>query len=120
MDPLETRENLFRLPRLQRITALLDQADFIACTGLFDYLADADAVALLQACLSGDPERAALHQAIASASADAEPADWTRAAVMTAVANLLAGLALGGSLWWHRRRTRRVLLGCEAALAPAG
>ena len=52
--------------------------------------------------------------------ADAEPADWTRAAVMTAVANLLAGLALGGSLWWHRRRTRRVLLGCEAALAPAG
>ena len=42
------RENLFRLPRLQRITARLEPADFIACTGLFDYLTDPDAVAMLQ------------------------------------------------------------------------
>jgi hypothetical protein len=42
------RDNLFRLPRLQRITATLEQADFIACTGLFDYLTDLDAVAMLQ------------------------------------------------------------------------
>jgi hypothetical protein len=42
------RENLFRLPRLKRITAGLEPADFIACTGLFDYLTDADAVAMLQ------------------------------------------------------------------------
>jgi extracellular factor (EF) 3-hydroxypalmitic acid methyl ester biosynthesis protein len=42
------RDNLFRLPRLQRLTSLLEQADFIACTGLFDYLSDSDAVAMLQ------------------------------------------------------------------------
>ncbi|MDA1049923.1 MAG: class I SAM-dependent methyltransferase [Planctomycetota bacterium] len=42
------RENLFRLPRLERTGSLLEQPDFIVCTGLFDYLTDADAVAMLQ------------------------------------------------------------------------
>jgi hypothetical protein len=42
------RENLFRLPRLKRTDAFLKQTDFIACTGIFDYLTDADAVAMLQ------------------------------------------------------------------------
>jgi hypothetical protein len=42
------RENLFRLPRLKRTDSLLKHADFIACTGMFDYLTDADAVAMLQ------------------------------------------------------------------------
>jgi len=42
------RENLFRLPRLQRTGSLIEQADFIACTGLFDYLTDSDEVAMLQ------------------------------------------------------------------------
>ncbi|MBI2478936.1 MAG: class I SAM-dependent methyltransferase [Planctomycetia bacterium] len=42
------RENLFRLPRLKRTDSLLQQADFIACTGLFDYLTDVDSVAMLQ------------------------------------------------------------------------
>lgn len=42
------RENLFRLPQLKRAATLLEQSDFIACTGMFDYLADADAVAMLQ------------------------------------------------------------------------
>ncbi len=43
-----SRENLFRLPRLKRAASLLDQVDFIACTGLFDYLTDEDAAAMLQ------------------------------------------------------------------------
>jgi hypothetical protein len=42
------RENLFRLPRLKRANSILEQADFIACTGLFDYLTDADAIAMLR------------------------------------------------------------------------
>lgn len=42
------RENLFRLPRMKRAGSLLKQADFIACTGLFDYLTDSDAVAMLK------------------------------------------------------------------------
>lgn len=42
------RENLFRLPRLAKASKLLDQSDFIAGTGVFDYLTDADAVAMLQ------------------------------------------------------------------------
>ncbi|MDY0164907.1 MAG: class I SAM-dependent methyltransferase [Thermoguttaceae bacterium] len=41
------RENLFRLPRLSRTEGLLGGADFVSCTGLFDYLADSDAVAML-------------------------------------------------------------------------
>lgn len=48
-DQLRTqRENLFRLPRLKRTGSLLGQPDFIACTGLFDYLTDVDAVAMLR------------------------------------------------------------------------
>lgn len=42
------RENLFRLARGKRGAELLGGADFIACTGLFDYLNDADAAALLR------------------------------------------------------------------------
>jgi hypothetical protein len=42
------RENLFRLPRLKQTKSLLNQADFIVCTGLFDYLTDVDAAAMLQ------------------------------------------------------------------------
>ncbi|HRX80808.1 MAG TPA: hypothetical protein P5307_17180, partial [Pirellulaceae bacterium] len=42
------RENLFRLPQLKRATTLLEQSDFIACTGMFDYLDDAAATAMLQ------------------------------------------------------------------------
>ncbi|MBC8353981.1 MAG: hypothetical protein H8E66_18455 [Planctomycetes bacterium] len=41
------RENLFRLPKLRKARALLEYSDFIACTGLFDYLTDADAVEML-------------------------------------------------------------------------
>jgi len=41
------RENLFRLPRLARAGNLLSGADFIACPGLFDYLSDHDAGAML-------------------------------------------------------------------------
>ena len=42
------RENLFRLARGKRGAELLGGADFIACTGLFDYLNDTDAAALLR------------------------------------------------------------------------
>ncbi len=42
------RENLFRLPRLKRTPSLLTDSDFVVCTGMFDYLPDTDAVAMLQ------------------------------------------------------------------------
>jgi hypothetical protein len=42
------RENLFRLPTLARAAGLVTGHDFIVCLGLFDYLADAPAAALLR------------------------------------------------------------------------
>jgi len=42
------RENLFRLNRRAVAGELLGGCDLIACTGLFDYLQDADAAALLE------------------------------------------------------------------------
>jgi hypothetical protein len=50
------RENVARLARGRRGTELLRAVDFIACPGLFDYLADAEAVAMLKffaECLRG-------------------------------------------------------------------
>jgi extracellular factor (EF) 3-hydroxypalmitic acid methyl ester biosynthesis protein len=41
------RENLFRLPKLRRAAAALEDADLLICTGLFDYLNDDDATAML-------------------------------------------------------------------------
>jgi len=41
------RENLFRLPRNRNATERLTGADFILCTGLFDYLDDEAAAGLL-------------------------------------------------------------------------
>lgn len=41
------RENLFRLPKMQRAAPAIQNADFLVCSGLFDYLADDDAVAML-------------------------------------------------------------------------
>lgn len=42
------RENLFRLPQLKRVATRLADTDHIVCTGLFDYLADEDAAAMVQ------------------------------------------------------------------------
>jgi hypothetical protein len=42
------RENLFRLSRVASKSAALKGADFLSCPGLFDYLKDADAIALLE------------------------------------------------------------------------
>ena len=42
------RENLFRLPALARAAGLVSGHDFVVCLGLFDYLADAPATALLR------------------------------------------------------------------------
>jgi chemotaxis methyl-accepting protein methylase len=42
------RENLFRLPALARAARLVDGHDFAVCLGLFDYLADPPATALLR------------------------------------------------------------------------
>lgn len=53
------RENLFRLPRLNRTKSVLGDADFISCTGLFDYLPNDDAIAMLRcfwSCLKADGE----------------------------------------------------------------
>lgn len=44
-----TRENLFRLARVASKSAILSGTDFLSCPGLFDYLNDADATALLAA-----------------------------------------------------------------------
>jgi extracellular factor (EF) 3-hydroxypalmitic acid methyl ester biosynthesis protein len=41
------RENLFRLPRRERLATLLQDADFLICSGLFDYLDDESLVAML-------------------------------------------------------------------------
>jgi len=41
------RENLFRLAKGKRGAALVAEADVVVCTGLFDYLSDADAAAML-------------------------------------------------------------------------
>jgi len=41
------RENLFRLAKGRRGAALVAEADVVLCTGLFDYLSDADAAAML-------------------------------------------------------------------------
>jgi extracellular factor (EF) 3-hydroxypalmitic acid methyl ester biosynthesis protein len=41
------RENLFRLAKGKRGAAIVDGADIILCTGLFDYLSDADAATML-------------------------------------------------------------------------
>lgn len=41
------RENLFRLPRLDRTQQTLRDADFISCPGLFDYLDEENATAML-------------------------------------------------------------------------
>ncbi|MCE9606194.1 MAG: class I SAM-dependent methyltransferase [Planctomycetia bacterium] len=41
------RENLFRLAKGRRGAALVADADVVLCTGLFDYLGDADAAAML-------------------------------------------------------------------------
>jgi hypothetical protein len=41
------RENLFRLPRLARVQVMLNDADFISCAGLFDYLDSENATAML-------------------------------------------------------------------------
>lgn len=43
------RVNLFRLAKLPRLTELLSDSTLIFCSGLFDYLTHADAVAMLQA-----------------------------------------------------------------------
>lgn len=51
------RENLFRLPKLSRTKKQLEAADFITCTGMFDYLPDADAIATLQCFWSHLAER---------------------------------------------------------------
>ena len=42
------RENLFRLPALARAAGLVSGHDFVVCLGLFDYLADPPATALLR------------------------------------------------------------------------
>jgi extracellular factor (EF) 3-hydroxypalmitic acid methyl ester biosynthesis protein len=42
------RDNLFRLPRRETAAELLGEADFLFCTGLFDYLPDRDAAAMLR------------------------------------------------------------------------
>lgn len=42
------RENLFRLAKGKRGATLVAEADVILCTGLFDYLSDADAAAMLR------------------------------------------------------------------------
>lgn len=42
------RENLFRLAKGKRGAALVAEADVVLCTGLFDYLSDADAAAMLK------------------------------------------------------------------------
>jgi extracellular factor (EF) 3-hydroxypalmitic acid methyl ester biosynthesis protein len=44
------RENLFRLASSSHRGRVLDGADVLVCTGLFDYLADDDAAALLARC----------------------------------------------------------------------
>ncbi len=44
---LAVRENLFRLARVAGKAAVLGRADLISCPGLFDYLSDQDASALL-------------------------------------------------------------------------
>jgi len=54
------RENLYRLPRLARASRLLDQADYLFCTGLFDYLSDDDAVQMLATCYRHLGERGRL------------------------------------------------------------
>lgn len=41
------RENLFRLPKLTRAASALSNADFLFCSGFFDYLDDLDAVSML-------------------------------------------------------------------------
>jgi extracellular factor (EF) 3-hydroxypalmitic acid methyl ester biosynthesis protein len=41
--------NLFRLPDRPHIAALIDRADLLFCPGLFDYLDDAAAIAMLRA-----------------------------------------------------------------------
>jgi extracellular factor (EF) 3-hydroxypalmitic acid methyl ester biosynthesis protein len=43
------RNNLYRLPAKARAAALLDAADFIVCSGFFDYLEPAPAAAMLKA-----------------------------------------------------------------------
>jgi hypothetical protein len=42
------RENLFRLPQNRRADDLFGKPDFLICSGLFDYLADDAAVAMLR------------------------------------------------------------------------
>jgi extracellular factor (EF) 3-hydroxypalmitic acid methyl ester biosynthesis protein len=41
------RENLYRLPQTPRMQEHLERADFLVCSGLFDYLDDATAAAML-------------------------------------------------------------------------
>jgi hypothetical protein len=47
------RENLFRLPNLSRAAGLVAGQDIILCLGLFDYLADPPATALLRMMWAG-------------------------------------------------------------------
>jgi len=54
------RDNLYRLATKPKILALLDGADFLVCSGLFDYLPDAAAVSLLRAFWQNLSHRGAL------------------------------------------------------------
>lgn len=47
------RENLFRLAKGKRGAAIVAEADVVVCTGLFDYLSDSDAAAMLGLFWSG-------------------------------------------------------------------
>lgn len=47
------RENLFRLAKGKRGAAIVAEVDVVICTGLFDYLSDTDAAAMLELFWSG-------------------------------------------------------------------
>jgi hypothetical protein len=54
------RDNLYRLADKPKTLALLDRADFLVCSGLFDYLPDVTAVGLLRAFWQSLSHRGAL------------------------------------------------------------
>lgn len=54
------RDNLYRLSDKPKTLALIDRADFLVCSGLFDYLPDATAVCLLRAFWQSLSHRGAL------------------------------------------------------------